>query len=103
MQVVEPVQPEGQRLPQVRVGCLLTASASWSLAFLANATAVAASKTCTPGDVSDRMCMAIPVESMSAIRRAPMSCSRSMIRVMRLGRRGRDQLLALLNKVMDCG
>ncbi len=47
------------------------AAASSSLASRASALAVAASNTCTPGEVSDRICTSMPVSSMS--REAPLA------------------------------
>jgi hypothetical protein len=56
------------------------ASASSSLLAAASELAVAASNTCTPGEVSISTCMSMPLESMSAMRLGPRSCSRSTMK-----------------------
>src|SRR6202034_4098770 len=50
---------------------------------IARAAPVVASKICTPGFVKDRICRAMPVESMSRMRCSPRSCTRDAMPIER--------------------
>ena len=65
--------------PAKRVGWARTAAASMSFDSAASRVASEASNTCTPGEVSESTCMAMPIASIWAMRAAPMSSRRSSI------------------------
>ena len=64
--------------PANRFGYLRIACANWSLKVSASDVPVAASNTCTPGLVSARICLAMPVSSMSRMRCSPRSWMRAI-------------------------